>query len=267
MGNYHDGMAFDASDFDDDFDSSVPSKKLKNISSFQNIEIDENENSESKAFKQALKHKTDTSSYNGTKMEIISPEEANNQATKQKLDSMNKLTEEYADPVLAIAVKNIEAKIGRKINYDEFDKLCRTYAAELVNRDAEIKGNGERPNPIDYNSYYETLIQNKKVIPAYKMRMSKYENSLVSEIDDLLTQAKKYDESDLHINRGDPINIRHNGRVIIRDESKNREIVINNKNDVKLLHMKYRQDFLDKKYKDQIDKEANGYSHDSDGFE
>lgn len=77
-----------------------------------------------------------------------------------------------------------------------------------------------------------------------------------------------YQNYDMHIEAGRPINIRHQGKVIIKDEGNNREITINNKDDVKLLHMRHRQEFLDKLYKEDIARESGqSVNHDNDGFE
>jgi hypothetical protein len=70
----------------------------------------------------------------------------------------------------------------------------------------------------------------------------------------------------MNVKLGDKVNIRHKGKVVIRDENKSSEYVINNDNDVKLLRMKYRQDWIDKKMGDQINGTQTTY-HDNDGFE
>lgn len=246
----------------DDFEEYVPQKQVE-------IKIEENDDIQTKNLKKKLNHKTDTSSFNEMDYEIISPEEATAQSSSIFNGSKDNVSNDYADPILARAVYQIENKLNRKINYDEFDKLCKTYAAELANRDAEYRNDGQPPNQIDFKLYYDTLIQNKKVQPAYKMHMQNYESSLVDEIGDLLDRHQVFDDRDIHVERGSPINIRHKGKVYIRDEEKNREIIINNKKDVELLHMKHRQEWLDKKYKEDIAKEINGEgdSHSSDGFE
>ena len=252
---YHDSDEYIDDDFDDDFSSN-------NVDQSKN-EIDTNNSEEAKILNK-INYKTDTSSYNPMNYQIISPEEAEEENRRLKQNE-NIANEEYADPILGQAIKQIECKLKRKITYDEFDKLCKTYAAELVNKDAEIKGT--EPSKSDYKLYYDTLIQNKKVVPAYLMRMQNYENSMIDEIDDLMQKHSKYNESDLNIKLGDKVNIRHKGKVIIRDENKSREYIINNENDVKLLHMKYREDWINKKFGDQINGSQNSQFHDNDGFE
>ena len=252
---YHDSDEYIDDDFDDDFSSN-------NVDQSKN-EIDTNNSEEVKIINK-INYKTDTSSYNPMNYQIISPEEAEEENRRLKQNE-NITNEEYADPILGQAIKQIEDKLKRKITYDEFDKLCKTYAAELVNKDAEIKGT--EPSKTDYKLYYDTLIQNKKVVPAYLMRMQNYENSMIDEIDDLMQKHSKYNENDLNIKLGDKVNIRHKGKVIIRDENKSREYIINNGNDVKLLHMKYREDWINKKFGDQINGSQNSQFHDNDGFE
>lgn len=257
---YHDDSTYIDDEYDDDFDSSPVSAKETNF------QIDKDDDAKTIDIKKKLNHKTDTKNYNSFEFDIITPEEADKQSRQMFEHNVPNASPEYADPVIAQAVYQIEHKLGRKINYDEFDKLCKTYAAELTNRDAQYRGTGDEPNPIDYKLYYDTLIQNKKVKPAYEMRMTKYEDSLVTEIDQLMKNHLDFDSRDLHVARGDPINIRHKGKVFIRDEEHNQEIKIDNKKDVDLLRMKYRKDWLDKKHKHDIDLEING-EHSNDGFE
>ncbi len=262
---YHDNSTYIDDEYDDDFDYK-PAVKETNFKIDKNMDFGLAPNDAHLVpILNKLNHKTDTHNYNSFEFDIITPEEAEKQSKKMFEHNVPNASPEYADPIIAQAVYQIEHKLGRKINYDEFDKLCKTYAAELTNRDAQYKGTGE-PNPIDYKLYYDTLIQNRKVKPAYEMRMSKYEDSLVTEISELMETHKNFDTRDLHISRGDPINVRHKGNVFIRDEEHNQEIKINNKKDVDLLRMKYREDWLKKKYKNDIDAEINGV-HSNDGFE
>ena len=259
---YYNDAPFVDDEYDDDFDGYVPQKT-------QSFQIDKDDDLETADLKNKLNHKTNTTSFDPMSFEIISPEDANSE-TEKMLAARNEeqTSKDYADPILAKAVYQVEQKFGRKITYDEFDKLCKTYAAELANRDAAYRNNGEKANPIDYKLYYDTLIQNKKVQPAYKMHMQTYENTLIDEIGELLDRHREFDSRDIHVDKGAPINIRHKGKVFIKDEEKNREIIINNKNDVDLLHMKYREDWLEKKYKKEIDKDLNGgEDHSNDGFE
>lgn len=212
-----------------------------------------------------LNHVTDTKKYDSTKMELISPEEAERDyINKSDFESTYR---EYADPVMDEAVKNVERRLGRKINYDEFDKMCKTYAAELVNADARLKKTA--PNQRDYNIYYEQLIQNKKIEPKYKTYAKKYEQQKIDELYDLYLKSKQAtDNSTLNVKLGSVINMRHNGNVEFEDTENRRTIRINNANDVKLLHMKQRKDFLDKKFGEIIKEETGVYTDpDIDGFE
>lgn len=209
-----------------------------------------------------VNHVTDTKDYDSTKMELISPEEVESQF----VDNENP-NRAYADPVMDEAVKSVERRLGRKINYDEFDKMCKTYAAELVNADARL--NKQQPNQQDYELYYSQLIQNKKIEPKYKSYAKKYEQQKVDELYDLYLKAKKAtDNSTLNVKLGSVINMRHKGDVEFEDSENRRTIKINNEKDVKLLHMKQRKDFLDKKFGDIIKEETGEQvEFDMDGFE
>jgi len=252
-------------ELEDDFSDENDYKNM-NLS----IESADSQSNEA-AIKRAIEHKTDISTFNrmsgkDRKTVFVTPEEA------QKIDSMMKQKQAqvngyYADPVIAVAAKRIEDRTGHPLTYDEFDKLCKTYAADLADIDRKIRHeNG--PDPDVYNSYYNQLIQNKKVLPAWKVQSSAHEQSLVHEIDALMGEAKRYDNYDIHVKAGTPINIHHKGKVIMKDEDRNREIIIDNYEDVKLLHMKHRQAVLDKMYSDEINKAQSGEGfHSNDGFE
>ncbi len=264
---YHDSSNYVADEYDDDFDLD-PSKE-SNKETIQISNLNDEESKKDIELNKKLIHKTDTKEYNSFEFDIMSPENAN--ADSEKIFTFStpdlelSVSEEYADPVIAQAVTQIESKVNRKITHDEFDKLCKTYASVLANRDAWLR-DMEAPNPIDYKMYYDTLIQNKKIKPAFEMRMSKLEDQMVGEIDRLMEAHKNFDYRDLHVNKGTPVNVRHKGKVCIRDEEHNQEIKIDNKKDVDLLRMKYRKDWLDKKHERDINDELNG-NHSNDGFE
>ena len=230
-----------------------------------NIQVESASSKKESELSILVNHVTNTKNYDSTKMELISPEEAEKDFfNKNEFDDRNR---EYADPVMNSAVKNVEKKLGRKITYDEFDKMCKTYAAELVNADARL--NNSEPNQQDYNLYYGQLIQNKRIEPKYKSYAKKYEQQKVDELFDLYKKAKKAtDNSTLNVKLGSVINMRHNGDVEFEDTENRRMIKINNKNDVKLLHMKQRKDFLDKKFGNIIREETGVHvDKDMDGFE
>lgn len=214
-----------------------------------------------------INYKTNTSNYESDDMILITPEQADEEFKSKEATEQAILTKNYADPVMAKAINTVESRIGRRINYEEFDKLCKTYAAELANADARMKKTD--PNPIDYKTYYDQLIQNKKVAPAYQVYANKLEQSKVDEIDTLLKAAKTAnDGAELHVKAGEVINIHHNGNVVFEDMDKRRNIKIDNKKDVELLHMKHRQAFLDKKYSDEIKRESGiTVDHNNEGFE
>lgn len=224
---------------------------------------------EEKELKNKLEHETNTVNYDRIEECLITPEEVEAAEAKKRRQAELDEVKEYANPVFAQAVKQVEDKLGRKINYDEFDKMCQTYAAELANADARTKRRD--PNPLDYNNYYNQLIQNKKVIPAYKSFANGLESQKVDEISNLLDSAKAAGEnSKLTLRVGSNVNIRHKGKVTFEDTEKRRRITIDNKKDVDLLHMKHRQEFLDKKYSKEITEEIGELEHGvhtNDGFE
>lgn len=248
----------------DDDESYFENKKKDNKSTSQ---VETKNKQEIDPLQQKIDYVTDTSDYDSDEMVLITPEQATAEYNKQRIEKDAILTKNYADPILAKAISQVEARIGRKINYEEFDKMCKTYAAELANADARFKK--QEPNPIDYKTYYDQLIQNKKVVPAYQVYADKLEQSKVDEIDTLLKNAQAANKgATLKVRAGSAINMHHDGDVVFEDTEMRREIKIDNKRDVELLHMKHRQAFLDKKYADEI-KEESGVSsvHTNDGFE
>ena len=215
-----------------------------------------------------LSYETDTSNYKRFDELLITPEQANAEySIKQREEEMNSV-KDYANPVFAQAVKQVESKLGRKINYDEFDKMCKTYAAELANIDAKTRN--REPNLVDYNTYYNQLIQNKKIVPLYQVYAARLEQDKVDEIDKLYKEAKATTSGQqLYLKAGSSVNIRHKGKVTFEDLEKRRRITIDNKRDVELLHMKHRKEFIDKKYSKEIQEELGQISneHENDGFE
>ena len=273
-------MASDAlKNFISDDDDEMVNYGEKETSSIQSKPVvDANDESARQAYDRYAKirdYQTNTKNMNVSEFSLINPESNKNVNADRELQNSEKeyfdeLTKRYADPVIAQAADRIEKRTGKKLSYQDFDKLCRTYAAELVQIDA--KNRGRDPNPVDYRNYYEQLIQNRKVVPAYINNAQRIEKGMVDEIFSLMQRHKINDSRTIHIEQGSSINIRHKGKVSIRDDSHNREITINNGADVKLLHMQYRKDFLDKRYREEVTSgidtgvDANG-EHSSDGFE
>lgn len=216
-----------------------------------------------------LGHETSTVNYERVDESLITPEEATKIEIARRKQEEKDLVKEYANPVFAQAVRQVEQKLGRKINYDEFDKMCQTYAGELAMADARTRK--KDPNPVDYKTYYDQLIQNKKVVPAYKVYANKLEADKVNEISNLLDSAKAAAEnSTLKLKVGSSVNMRHKGRVTFEDTENRRRITIDNKRDVDLLHMRHRKEFLDKKYSQEIKEEIGELTHgahDNEGFE
>lgn len=250
-----------------DDDESYLENRKNNKSSGQVEQIKDSASKIDEALQKKIDYKTDTSNYESDEMVLITPEQADAEYKSKEATEQAILTKNYADPVMARAINKVESRIGRRINYEEFDKMCKTYAAELANADARMKR--ADPNPIDYKTYYDQLIQNKRVVPAYQVYANKLEQSKVDEIDSLLQATKAANNgAELHVKAGEVINIHHNGDVVFEDTDNRRRIKIDNKKDVELLHMKYRQAFLDKKYADEIKRESGiTTDHNNEGFE
>jgi len=266
MSLYNDEENYYKDDDDYEYTKNIEQKKkleIKNTDKTTDNKIDEKT-------KIKLNHVTDTSTYETDKqMILITPEQAQTEYENQQKIKNFELTKEYANPVFAQAVKQVEDKLKRKINYDEFDKMCKTYAGELANADA--RSLNRAPKEEDFDKYYNDLIQNKTVKPLYKNYGARLEVQKVDEIYDLYLKAKdKIDSSTIKSSMNKPINIHHKGKVEFQDFENRKKITINNENDVKLLHMQYRKDFLDKRFGNEIQKEtgiANNKIHDNEGFE
>ena len=228
--------------YHDDNDSYVDDDfPLENTKSNINI-IDKDNTGENKL------HYTNTTDYNSSKLKILTPEEEN-QKINGILVNDNK---RFANPEVEVAVDNIEKKLGREINEDEYDKLCRTYANILVEHDINnkklYKDISEEELNSDRKLYYDMLIQNRQIVLASRERMSNYEETMIAPIEAQLDIAMNNELSYIKVKQGKPINLKHHGKVAIAEDDNGRTIIIDNERDVKLLHMKYRQDWLDKRY-------------------
>lgn len=225
---------------------------------------------EEQELKRKIEYKTDTSSFNSSEMVIVSPEQADEEAKEAKMESVVS-DGRFTNQEFGIAVSNIEAKLGRKINYDEFDKMCRSYATVLCERDADIRRtNKNQPVVVDpayRDEYYKKLIKNEKVDPAYKMHLKAYEESMIGPISSLYDEYKNTKIDELKVEDGKPINMRYKGKVAISEDKNGQVIVIDNDADTKLLHMQHRKNWLDKRFPDQIKGVSTADHHNDDGFE
>ena len=268
MSLYNDEENYYKDDDDYEYTKNIEQKKKPETKDDDKKSSEDNKIDEK--LKVKLDHVTNTSNYETDKqMILITPEQAQKDYDEQQRIENFELTKEYANPVFAQAVKQVEDKLKRKINYDEFDKMCKTYAGELANADA--RSLNRTPREEDYDRYYNDLIQNKTVKPLYKNYGARLEAQKVDEIYDLYLKAKdKIDSSTIKSSMNKPINIRHKGKVEFQDFEHRKKITINNESDVKLLHMQYRKDFLDKRFSKEIQEETGIKSnkvHDNEGFE
>jgi hypothetical protein len=194
-------------------------------------------------------HRTNTSGFNSLDYSMISPEEAQEQWLIEKQNVR------FANEDFELLVNNWEAQNKREITYQEFSALCYEYARhvceEEIRRKNGLYGPEEPINPITHQRYFKMLLENKPLSTAFRESMSQYEETLVAPISDLLEEQMKRAPEVVTVDLDDlqRINLRHRGKVrIIGVDHGNKYVQINNEEDVKLLLMKHRQDYLDKKY-------------------
>lgn len=207
-------------------------------------------------------HKTDTSGYDSSTFEVFSPEDIE----KERLAKMRE--QRFANEEFGIAVESIEAKLGREINVDEFDKLCRSYATVLCEEDCKI-AKTTSPDGEMRKKYYDDLINNRKVTRAFRNYYEKVENAKVADIENELKRLQQLPVGELEVKSGKPVNYRHKGKVKVQDDSNGLVYKIDNTADVKLLNMRNRQEWLDKRYSEEIQRETGdpGSTRNTDGFE
>lgn len=209
--------------------------------------------------------KSVTSDYDSTEFDIVSPEDAE----RERLEQIKK--ERFANKDFGIAVRNIEQNIlGREITVDEYDKMCRSYATALYEEDVKLTKNGMTLDPNIRQKYYEDLINNRPVKRAHRGYYEQQEAFAADDIGKELERVKSQPIGELEIKSGKPINYNHKGQVKITGNENGLVYIINNEKDVKLLNMKNRQIWLDKRFSDEIASElGNGKAnvHGADGFE
>ena len=221
----------------------------------------ENTTPENDEFKQKYYHKTDTSNYDSSEMEVFSPEDVE----QERLDQIR--NQRFANDEFGTAVESIESKLGREINFDEFDKLCRSYATVLCEEDAKLLKSGKVDGEAR-KRYYDDLIHNRKVTRVVRGYYENIETIKVNDIRKELERVKSIPTGELEVKSGKPVNYRHKGKVKIRDNEKGLLYVIDNNADVKLFNMRNRQEWLDKRYPEEIAEASGdvGGRIDDDGF-
>jgi hypothetical protein len=187
-------------------------------------------------------HITDTKGYDPTKLPIISPEEIETTYDRSNQD---------ANPEFDNAVRSLEQQYGRSLTGDEFKAACHTYATVIAEREEKYRDHYEgeattnRRNVAVYEKY---LLEGKPIISGYKTMMTEFEDSMASPVVNALTTHLKNKEKVIEIKAGQRVNIHYDGKVRIASDNDGKVIVIDNKKDVNLLRMKYRKEWIEKKF-------------------
>jgi hypothetical protein len=190
-----------------------------------------------------LSHRTDTSKYDETKFDVISPEEVMDEEAKENNDNPN--------PEFTKAITDLEKSIDRQLTQEEFLKVAETYATILVERDEEdstrYKGEYEI-NPVKKELYLKMILEKEPVEKAFQKSMKSYEDQMLLPLVMEIEEAQKNELKVIEMKSNNRVNVRYKGKCRIAADEGGKVIVIDNKNDVDLLHMKYRKEWIDKKY-------------------
>jgi KaiC/GvpD/RAD55 family RecA-like ATPase len=202
-----------------------------------------------------ITHITTTKEYDTSKLIVISPEEVQAQHERNERDNPN--------PEFTDALKEIVRRNNRKLTKEEYIKACDSYATILAERDEEKRKNYEGKyiiNPIKKETYLKLLLENKPVENAFRDSMKEYENVMVDSVINAYEKAKENELKVLEVNpsskKNNRVNLRYNGKCRIASDEGGKVIIIDNKNDVDLLRMKYRKDWIDKKFPNEINPTA-----------
>ena len=193
-------------------------------------------------------HVTDTSDYDSMEFEIVSPEDAVKQAEQKRASGP-------INPEFVKSISILETKLGRKLSDKEYDDACRKYATVLCERDEYAKNKyceKVMVNPRNCEIYYQLIKHNRPITSMTEVAMRSYEDTMIAPIAELMKIHSSCPPEPIEIKEGERVNIRHGGKVRIAEDQGGRVIVIDNKRDVALLHMKQRQDWIDKNFKDQL---------------
>jgi hypothetical protein len=188
-------------------------------------------------------HITDTKRYDPTQFIVISPEE------------VMKMNEEKssgdANPGFTKILNDIKQSKNRPLSRDEYFKACDVYAGALAEIDEEKKKDYEgatKVNPIKKEQYLRLLLENKPVSEVASETMKMYESDKVNEVEHAYKDAIKSESKVIEVKNGKRINLRYKGKCRIASDESGKVVIIDNKSDVDLLRMKYRQEWIDKKY-------------------
>jgi hypothetical protein len=190
-------------------------------------------------------HVTDTRRYDPTRFIVISPEEV------MKINEEKSFKD--ANPGFTNILNNIRDSKNRPLTEEEYFKACDIYAGALAEIDEEKKKDYEgetKINPIKKDQYLRLLLENKPVSIAASETMRMYESDKVNEVEDAYKEAIRNESKVIEIKNGKRINFRYKGKCRIASDESGKVVIIDNKSDVDLLRMKYRQEWIDKKYPD-----------------
>jgi hypothetical protein len=194
-------------------------------------------------------HITDTSRYDTTKFDVISPEEIDKENILEEINNPN--------PGFTNAVKRLGDILDRNLTEEEFLKVADTYATILAERDEENRANYEGKyeiNPIKKDLYLGMLLNREPIENAFKKTMKKYEDQMIMPIVNAVENARKNEAKviEIDLKRKKRINIRYKGKCRIASDEDGKVIIIDNKNDVNLLRMKHRKEWIDKRYNTSV---------------
>jgi hypothetical protein len=207
-------------------------------------------------------HVTNTKDYDPTRFDIISPEEATIEIEQEERKNPN---QEFTT-----AIKDIVKIKNAPLTKEEYIKAADAYATILAERDEEKKKNYEGKidiNPIKKETYLNLLLSNKPVTNALAESMKMYEDSIINPIMNALEKAQKEKATALELKKNKRVNLRYKGKCRIATDEGGKVIIIDNKNDVDLLRMKYRKEWIDKRYPEEIKGKASTNMLEDDEFE
>jgi hypothetical protein len=205
---------------------------------------------------------TDTKNYDPTKFNIISPEETVIEYEKDQINNPN--------PEFSLAIKELEGITKRPLTKEEYIKAANTYATILTERDEEKKKNYEGKyeiNPIKKDIYLDLILNNKPVSTAFEQSMKEYENNMIAPLMKSFEEARQNELKVLELKKKARVNLRYKGKCRIAADEGGKVIIIDNKNDVDLLRMKYRKAWIEKRFPEKIKGKQESNSLDDDEFE
>jgi hypothetical protein len=190
-----------------------------------------------------INHVTNTKDYNPNKFDIISPEDIMRQIEREEKNNPN--------PEFTQAIHELEKIKNSPLSKEEYIKAADSYASILAERDEDKKKNYEgkyQINPIKKEKYLELILTNIPVTNAFEESMKTYENSLIKPLEDAFEKAQKDENTVIEMKRNTRVNMRYKGKCRIAVDEGGKVIIIDNKNDVDLLRMKYRKEWIEKRY-------------------